>query len=231
MIPPSTWLRAPSGLITRPMSWIAAIRSTVTSPVSTSTATSATWTPKVSTRIPVGFGPREPLPVICASSSRPVISSSGQDPPSAETTRPSRSDNTRCSRSNFCAAISRICRAASAAAARTAGPIDGVVEEPAETEAYVPRAESPSETRTRSSGSPSSSAAICAIAVRVPVPMSCIAVRTVAEPSELTRTPAYDGGPPPPYQIWLASPVPRRTEPSERARTSSRRAQCSSARS
>ena len=47
--PPSTWLRAPSGLMTRPMSWIAAMRSTVTSPVSTSTATSATWMPNVST--------------------------------------------------------------------------------------------------------------------------------------------------------------------------------------
>ena len=38
--------------------------------------------------------------------------------------------------------------------------------------------------------------------------MSCIAVITAA-PSELTRTHAYDGGPPPPYQIWLASPTPR----------------------
>ncbi len=35
---------------------------------------------------------------------------------------------------------------------------------------------------------PSSSAAICAIAVRVPVPMSCIAVITVARPSEPSRT-------------------------------------------
>ena len=52
MIPPSTWLDAPSGLITRPMSWIAAIRSTVTSPVSTSTATSATCMPNVSTSMP-----------------------------------------------------------------------------------------------------------------------------------------------------------------------------------
>ena len=33
MIPPSTWLDAPSGLITRPTSWTAAIRSTHTSPV------------------------------------------------------------------------------------------------------------------------------------------------------------------------------------------------------
>ena len=56
--------------------------------------------------------------------------------------------------------------------------------------------------------------------------MSCIAVITTARPSEPTRTQAYEGGPPPPYQIWLASPMPRRTGPSERARTSSRRAQC-----
>ena len=38
-----------------------------------------------------------------------------------------------------------ICRAASAAAERTAGPIDGVVDEPAEIDAYGPRAESPSD--------------------------------------------------------------------------------------
>ena len=81
-----------------------------------------------------------------------------------------------------------ICRAASGAAARTAGPMRGIVEEPAEMAAYGPRAESPIDTVTRSSGSPSSSAAICAIAVREPVPMSCIAVITVARPSEPTRT-------------------------------------------
>src|SRR5438034_21752 len=34
--------------------------------------------------------------------------------------------------------------------------------------------------------------------------MSCIAVTTVARPSEPTRTQAYEGGPPPPYQTWLA---------------------------
>ena len=63
-------------------------------------------------------------------------------------------------------------------------------------------------TSTCSSGMPSSSAAICAMAVRVPVPMSCIAVITVARPSEPSRTQAYEGGPPPPYQIWLAMPTP-----------------------
>src|SRR5213079_2542278 len=67
--------------------------------------------------------------------------------------------------------------------------------------AQIAAEESPSETRTRSRRSPSSSAAICAIAVRVPVPMCCIAVITVARPSEPIRTHAYDGGPPPPYQI------------------------------
>jgi CO/xanthine dehydrogenase Mo-binding subunit len=64
------------------------------------------------------------------------------------------------------------------------------VDEPADSVAYGPRELSPSETSTRSSGKPSSSAAICAIAVRVPVPMSCIAVTTVARPSEPTRTQA-----------------------------------------
>src|SRR4051812_40665740 len=105
-----------------------------------------------------------------------------------------------------------ICRFASAAAARTAGPTDGVVDEPAESVAYGPRALSPRTTSTRSSGTPSSSAAICAIAVRVPVPMSCIAVTTVSRPSEVTRAHAYDGGPPPPYQICDAidAVLPRR---------------------
>src|SRR5215510_8517437 len=78
--------------------------------------------------------------------------------------------------------------AASAAADRTAGPIDGVVDEPAEMDAYGPRAESPSTRSTLPIGSPSSSAAICAIAVAVPVPMSCIAVTTVARPSAPSRT-------------------------------------------
>ena len=113
---------------------------------------------------------------------------------------------------------------------RTAGPIDGNVEEPAEIDAYGPRAESPSTTSTCSSGIPSSSAAICAIAVRVPVPMSCIAVITVARPSEPSRTQAYEGGPPPPYQIWLAIPTPRFQTASDRARTPCRRSQCGSAR-
>jgi len=108
--------------------------------------------------------------------------------------------------------------------------IDGVVDEPAEIAAYGPRAESPSETVTCSSGMPSSSAAICAIAVRVPVPMSCIAVMTATRPSEPTRVHAYDGGPPPPYQICDAIATPRFTVSVERARTSCRRSQCGSAR-
>ena len=66
--------------------------------------------------------------------------------------------------------------------------MDGSVDEPPETTANGPRAESPSWTVTRSSVRPSSSAAICAIAVRVPVPMSCIAVTTFALPSEPSRT-------------------------------------------
>jgi hypothetical protein len=88
---------------------------------------------------------------------------------------------------------------------------------------------SPSVTSTWSIPTPSSSAAICAIAVRVPVPMSCIAVTTTTRPSEPTRVHAYDGGPPPPYQIWLAIPTPRFQVESERARTSWRRSQCFSA--
>jgi hypothetical protein len=60
--------------------------------------------------------------------------------------------------------------------------------------------------------------------------MSCIAVTTFARPSEPTRIHAYDGGPPPPYQICDAMPTPRFTTSVERARTSKRRAQCGSAR-
>ena len=189
MIPPSTWLsRAervddPADVVDRgdPLD--------ATSPVSTSTATSATWTPNVSTRIPVGFGPRAPLPRICAVVEqaedvleRPRAAVGADDLAVLER-------GTRSSVSKRCAASSRICRAASAAAERTAGPIDGIVDEPAEIDAYGPRAESPSSTRTRSSGRPSSSAAICAIAVRVPVPMSCIAVTTVARPSDADAAP------------------------------------------
>ena len=132
MIPPSIWLRAPSGLITRPTSWIATTFSTTTSPVPMSTATSASWIPNVSTRMPVGLGPRAPLPRIWPSPSRPVISASGHEPPSEETIWPPFSESSRSSRSNRCAASSITCRAASAAADRTAGPIDGSVEEPPE---------------------------------------------------------------------------------------------------
>ena len=122
--------------------------------------------------MPVGFGPRAPLPRICASSSRPTISASGRVGRAA----------LRCDLLDLPPRVGR--RRADA------GPIDGVVDEPAEIDANGPRAESPSETVTCSSGMPSSSAAICAIAVRVPVPMSCIAVTTVARPSEPTRTQA-----------------------------------------
>ena len=107
----------------------------------------------------------------------------------------------------------------------------GVVDEPAEMAAYGPRSESPIEISTRSSGRPSSSAAIWASAVLVPVPMSWWPVTTWARPSPESRTHAYEGGPPPPYHVWLASPTPRVHLPSDRACTSSRRAQCLSARS
>ena len=230
-IPPSTWLRAPSGLMILPTSWIAATRSTRTSPVSTSTATSATWTPNVSTRIPVGFGPRAPVPRICASSSRPSRSSSGHEPPSEQTIAAAlQRERARLPVPALRRELEDLPAQRPPAAERTAGPIDGIVDEPAESVAYGPRAESPSSTATRSSGRPSSSAAICAIAVREPVPMSCIAVTTVARPSEPTRTHAYEGGPPPPYQTWLARPTPRLQGSVERARTSCRRSQCFSAR-
>src|SRR5580765_9094438 len=108
--------------------------------------------------------------------------------------------------------------------------MDGVVDDPAEIDAYGPRAESPRTKSTLSNERPSSSAAIWLIAVAVPVPMSCIAVITVARPSEPSRTQAYEGGPPPPYQIWLARPTPRFHGPSLRARTWLRRSQCCPAR-
>src|SRR4029450_6222211 len=54
------------------------------------------------------------------------------------------------------------------AAHQPAGPIDGVVDEPAEIDAYGPRAVSPMTKSTRSSGNPSSSAGIRANAVAVP---------------------------------------------------------------
>ena len=103
---------------------------------------------------------------------------------------PSRSASVASGRSNRCAASSITWRAASAAAERTAGPIDGSVDEPPEIDANAPRAESPICTSMWSSGSPSSSAAIIPTAVRVPVPMSCIAVTTLARPSEPSRTQA-----------------------------------------
>src|SRR5207247_2935560 len=103
--------------------------------------------------------------------------------------------------------------------------IDGTADGPAEVDAYGPRAESPAETSTWSSASPSSWAAICCIAVFEPVPMSCIAVTTVARPSAPSLSHAYDGGPPPPYQICDASPTPRFHVLSLSAFTSWRRAQ------
>ena len=133
MIPPSIWLEAPSGLITRPTSWIAAMRSTLTSPVSMSTATSATWTPKVSTCMPAGFGPRPPLPRICAFSEQPDDLRRGWRCRRETIVRRERGSRRPCA-----ARESRICRRASAAAARTAGPIDGIVDEPAEIEANGP---------------------------------------------------------------------------------------------
>ena len=68
---------AVSGFSTRPMSWTATMRSTSISPVAGSTATCAIWQPNVLTRMPSGFGPREPVPTSCARPSLPVTSPSG----------------------------------------------------------------------------------------------------------------------------------------------------------
>ena len=87
--PPSTWLRACSGEMTRPMSCTATMRSTVISPVAASTATCAIWQPNVFTRMPSGFGPREPVPTSCAWPSLPVTSMTGsRSAPSSETNSP-----------------------------------------------------------------------------------------------------------------------------------------------
>ena len=195
----------------RPTSWIAAIRSTRTSPVSTSTATSATWTPKVSTRIPAGFGPRAPLPRIWPSSSRPVTSSSGHEPPSAETMLPpSQREHALLDVVALRGDLEDLPRRVRGGRAHGRAHARERRRAGRRSTAYGPRAESPScdadalererrAPRRRSAPSPSA----------CPVPMSCIAVTTVARPSEPTRTHAYEGGPPPPYQIWLASPTPR----------------------
>ena len=59
-----------------------------------------------------------------------------------------------------------------------------------------------------------------AITVLVPVPRSCTPASTSALPSGRSLTIALAGGPPPPPQIWLATPNPRRTAPTSVRRIS-----------
>ena len=90
--PPSTWLAALSGLMTRPMSCTATTRSQRTSPVPGSTATCAIWQPNEWMARPSGFGPRPPSPAIVASPSFSVTAETGSSSaPSAERMRPATS--------------------------------------------------------------------------------------------------------------------------------------------
>ena len=228
-IPPSTWLRAPSGLRIRPTSWIGG------DPLDADLA-------RLDVDRHLGHlnAEREH-----AHAGRIRAACAGaEDLRALEQVRAGRRSAKRRRRSRRrCRPSATASAARDASAARRArgsaarrrrrrrarpGPSRESSTEPAERVAYGPRAVSPSSTVTRSSGRPSSSAAICAIAVREPVPMSCIAVTTVARASEVTRTHAYEGGPPPPYQTWLASPTPCFHVSVERARTSCRRSQCGS---
>ena len=173
MIPPSTWLDAPSGLMTRPTSWIAAIRSTRTSPVSTSTATSATWTPKVRIahpgRVRAAGALAEDLTVLEQAGDlleRPRAAVGGDDVAVLEAQHPLlevvalRRDLDHLARR---VRSGRAHRRAHARGRGGAGRVGGV---------RAARRSRRSEISTRSNGSPSSSAAIWASAVDVPVPMS-----------------------------------------------------------
>ena len=66
-IPPISWLRASSGLSTRPGANTPASRRARTSPSSGSTATSANWAPNVSSPCGVSSGGGVQLPVASAS--------------------------------------------------------------------------------------------------------------------------------------------------------------------
>ena len=145
MIPPSTWLDAPSGLITRPTSWIAATRST-----------------RDLARLDVDGDLRDldaerqhlhPGRVRAARALAEDLRVLEQADDLLERPRAAVRPRRRCRPSARARALpgrsaARRSRASAAprprAAARTAGPIDGVVDEPAEIDAYGPRAESPS---------------------------------------------------------------------------------------
>ena len=232
-MPPSTWLDAVSGLTIRPTSWTATIRSTRTSPSAGSTATCAIWQPKVCTTKPSGLGPREPEPSIVASPSFPVTSvTSTSIAPSRERIRPSRTSRSPAAISKTSpASWSRVLRTL-AAADRTAGITDGVVwSHPGVVWSHPRpgrRRSAACRRRTRARGRAEARAPRprrSAPPVSVPVPMSWIPVTTDACPSASSRTVACDGGPPPPHQICVAQPIPRRSPSPRGARSSSRPAQ------
>ena len=226
--PPSTWLRACSGEMTRPMSCTATMRSTVISPVAASTATCAIWQPNVFTRMPSGFGPREPVPTSCAWPSLPVISVTGsRSAPSSETNSPF--DDPEVVRRDLEARRRRARAACRAGRRRRRAPRERPTASSASRPRRARRRRSASSRprrgrgraaarapRRRPSRTPSSR----------PVPMSCAPVTTVTTPSWPMRTSACAGGPPPPHQIWQAAPRPR-TRPSacSRSRSASRSAQ------
>ena len=145
MIPPSIWLRAPSGLITRPTSWIATTFSTTHLAGADVDRDLGELDPERehahAGRVRAAGALAEDLAVAEQAGD---LARAASEPPSDETIWPPFSESSRSSRSKRCAASSITCRAASAAAERTAGPIDGSVDEPPETTANGPRAESPS---------------------------------------------------------------------------------------
>ncbi len=189
MIPPSSWDSASVGFTMRPASCTATMRTTRTAPVSVSTSTSANWAPVVTIPVPVGFGPREPCPMIITLPSFAVTSPKASDRSESRTcTRPSRVSSASTATSSSPAAASRSPRRASSAAIRTAGVSEATVMEPHEFPLNGPVAVSPMIARTASSRWPSASAATCARMVRVPVPRSCVPESTSAVPSVLRRT-------------------------------------------
>ena len=193
------------------MSWIAATRSTVTSPVSTSTETSATWTPKVCAFIPAGFGPRAPGAEDLAVTQQ--ADEIGERMPLAvrKDDRPPRARARRLGPVALRGELEDLARA-SAAAARTAGPIEGRVEEPAEMPANGPRGGVAVRDRHRSSGRPSSSAAIWDER-RLRAGADVLAGGHDGRMPVRSRPGSRrsSAGPPAPYQICEAIPTPRLT--------------------
>ena len=127
--PPSTWLAALSGLMTRPMSCTATTRSQRTSPVPGSTATCAIWQPNVWIARPSGFGPRPPSPAIDASPSFSVTAETRLVERAVRRAEAAAATSARSAgwASNTSPASSSSCRRTSSPAARTAGITDGVV--------------------------------------------------------------------------------------------------------